>query len=43
VKGVGFGARGVLIVAMVAGYIFTPQPIRILQDLGVVLFLLSAD
>jgi len=41
IKGVGFGASGVLIVAMVFGYVFAPEPVRILQDLGIVLFLLS--
>jgi putative transport protein len=41
VKGVGFGASGVLIAAMVAGYLYAPEPIGILQDLGIVLFLLS--
>ena len=41
IKGVGFGASGVLIAAMVAGYVYAPEPIQILQDLGIVLFLLS--
>lgn len=41
IKGVGFGASGVLIAAMVAGYLYAPQPVQILQDLGIVLFLLS--
>ncbi|SDG29607.1 putative transport protein [Limimonas halophila] len=41
IKGVGFGASGVLIVAMVFGYVFAPEPVRILQNLGIVLFLLS--
>ncbi|MEX2470462.1 MAG: TrkA C-terminal domain-containing protein [Pseudohongiellaceae bacterium] len=41
IKGVGFGASGVLIAAMVAGYFYAPEPIQILQDLGIVLFLLS--
>lgn len=41
VKGVGFGASGVLIAAMFAGYFYAPEPIQILQDLGIVLFLLS--
>ena len=41
IKGVGFGASGVLIAAMVAGYLYAPEPIGILQDLGIVLFLLS--
>lgn len=41
IKGVGFGASGVLIAAMVAGYFYAPDPIQILQDLGIVLFLLS--
>ena len=40
VKGVGFGASGVLIVAMVAGYLYQFTPVPILQDLGIVLFLL---
>ncbi|MDZ7780798.1 MAG: TrkA C-terminal domain-containing protein [Gemmatimonadota bacterium] len=41
VKGVGFGSSGVLIVAMAAGYLYQFSPIPILQDLGIVLFLLS--
>lgn len=41
IKGVGFGASGVLIVAMAAGYLYQFEPILILQDLGIVLFLLS--
>lgn len=41
IKGVGFGASGVLIVAMAAGYLYQFDPIRILADLGIVLFLLS--
>ena len=41
IKGVGFGASGVLIAAMVAGYFYAPEPVQILQDLGIVLFLLS--
>jgi len=41
IRGVGFGASGVLIAAMVAGYFYAPEPIQILQDLGIVLFLLS--
>lgn len=41
VKGVGFGASGVLIVAMIAGYFFQFEPIHVLADLGIVLFLLS--
>lgn len=41
IKGVGFGASGVLIAAMFAGYFYAPEPIQILQDLGIVLFLLS--
>lgn len=40
IKGVGFGSSGVLIVAMIAGYIYQFEPIVILQDLGIVLFLL---
>ncbi|HKJ77789.1 MAG TPA: hypothetical protein VKA64_11365, partial [Gammaproteobacteria bacterium] len=40
IKGVGFGSSGVLIVAMLAGYLYQFEPIRILQDLGIVLFLL---
>lgn len=40
VKGVGFGSSGVLIVAMVAGYLYQFEPVTILQDLGIVLFLL---
>ncbi|MEX2489016.1 MAG: TrkA C-terminal domain-containing protein [Pseudomonadales bacterium] len=41
IKGVGFGSSGVLIIAMVAGYLYQFEPIIILQDLGIVLFLLS--
>ena len=41
VKGVGFGSSGVLIAAMAAGYLYQFEPIAILQDLGIVLFLLS--
>ncbi len=41
IRGVGFGASGVLITAMVAGYLYQFEPIQILQDLGIVLFLLS--
>ncbi|MAT65243.1 MAG: hypothetical protein CMN57_06335 [Gammaproteobacteria bacterium] len=41
IKGVGFGSSGVLIVAMIAGYLYQFEPIVILQDLGIVLFLLS--
>jgi len=41
IKGVGFGSSGVLIAAMVAGYFYAPEPVQILQDLGIVLFLLS--
>jgi putative transport protein len=41
IKGVGFGASGVLIVAMAAGYLYQFDPIHILADLGIVLFLLS--
>lgn len=40
IKGVGFGSSGVLIVAMIAGYFYQFEPIIILQDLGIVLFLL---
>ncbi len=40
IKGVGFGSSGVLIAAMVAGYFFQFEPIPILADLGIVLFLL---
>ncbi|MGM0540539.1 MAG: aspartate:alanine exchanger family transporter [Thermodesulfobacteriota bacterium] len=40
IKGVGFGASGVLIVAMIAGYFYQFEPVLILQDLGIVLFLL---
>ncbi|MCB1169262.1 MAG: hypothetical protein KDK25_02955 [Leptospiraceae bacterium] len=40
VKGVGFASSGTLIVAMAGGYFFQFQPIPILQDLGIVLFLL---
>ncbi|MDZ7811491.1 MAG: hypothetical protein U5L11_17360 [Arhodomonas sp.] len=40
IKGVGFGSSGVLIAAMVAGYLYQFEPIIILQDLGIVLFLL---
>lgn len=40
IKGVGFGASGVLIVAMLAGYLYQFDPVPILQDLGIVLFLL---
>jgi putative transport protein len=41
IKGIGFGSSGVLIAAMVAGYLYQFEPIPILQDLGIVLFLLS--
>lgn len=41
IKGVGFGSSGVLIAAMVAGYLYAFEPIDILADLGIVLFLLS--
>ncbi|MDZ7684766.1 MAG: TrkA C-terminal domain-containing protein [Gammaproteobacteria bacterium] len=41
IKGVGFGSSGVLIAAMVAGYLYALDPIPILADLGIVLFLLS--
>jgi len=40
IKGVGFGSSGVLIVAMVAGYFYQFEPVPILADLGIVLFLL---
>lgn len=40
IKGVGFGSSGVLIVSMVGGYFYQFEPIPILQDLGIVLFLL---
>ncbi|MCF8025305.1 MAG: hypothetical protein K9J79_12545 [Desulfobacteraceae bacterium] len=40
IKGVGFGSSGVLIVAMIAGYLYQFNPVPILQDLGIVLFLL---
>lgn len=40
IKGVGFGSSGVLIVAMLAGYLYQFEPVPILQDLGIVLFLL---
>lgn len=40
IKGVGFGSSGVLIAAMVVGYFYSPTIIPILQDLGIVLFLL---
>ncbi|WP_420427422.1 aspartate:alanine exchanger family transporter [Algiphilus sp.] len=40
VKGIGFGSSGVLIVAMAAGYLYQFEPVTILQDLGIVLFLL---
>ncbi|MFO8049883.1 MAG: hypothetical protein R6U29_12685, partial [Desulfosudaceae bacterium] len=40
IKGVGFGSSGVLIVAMIAGYFYQFNPVPILQDLGIVLFLL---
>ncbi|MES1939324.1 YidE/YbjL duplication [Salinisphaera sp. T5B8] len=40
IKGVGFGSSGVLIAAMVAGYFFQFEPVPILQNLGIVLFLL---
>ncbi|MFW6052007.1 MAG: aspartate:alanine exchanger family transporter [Myxococcota bacterium] len=41
IKGIGFGSSGVLIAAMVAGYLYELEPITILQDLGIVLFLLA--
>ncbi|MFP4561494.1 MAG: aspartate:alanine exchanger family transporter [Thiohalorhabdus sp.] len=40
IKGVGFGSSGVLIAAMVAGYFYQFDPLPILADLGIVLFLL---
>lgn len=40
IKGVGFASSGTLIVAMAGGYFFELEPIPILQDLGIVLFLL---
>ncbi len=40
IKGVGFGSSGVLIVAMIAGYFYQFNAVPILQDLGIVLFLL---
>lgn len=40
VKGIGFGSSGVLIAAMVAGYLYQFEPITVLADLGIVLFLL---
>lgn len=40
IKGVGFGSSGVLIAAIIVGYFYQFQPIAILQDLGIVLFLL---
>ena len=40
IRGVGFGSSGVLIVAMLAGYLYQFEPVAILQDLGIVLFLL---
>ncbi|MFC4350580.1 aspartate:alanine exchanger family transporter [Fodinicurvata halophila] len=40
IKGVGFGSSGVLIAAMVAGYFFQFEPVAILANLGIVLFLL---
>lgn len=40
IKGVGFGSSGVLIIAMVFGYFYQFDPVPILQDLGIVLFLL---
>lgn len=40
IKGVGFGSSGVLIAAMVAGYFYQFEPVPILQNLGIVLFLL---
>jgi putative transport protein len=40
IKGVGFGASGVLIAAMVGGYLYDFEPVPILADLGIVLFLL---
>lgn len=40
IKGIGFGSSGVLIVAMIAGYFYQFDPIPLLMDLGIVLFLL---
>ncbi|MFW5910092.1 MAG: hypothetical protein ACOCUM_04870, partial [Thiohalospira sp.] len=40
IKGVGFGSSGVLIAAMVGGYLYDFEPVPILADLGIVLFLL---
>ena len=40
IKGVGFGSSGVLIAAIIFGYFYQLQPVQILQDLGIVLFLL---
>ena len=40
IKGVGFASSGTLVVAMMGGYFFQFEPIPILQDLGIVLFLL---
>ena len=40
IKGIGFGSSGVLIVAMAAGYFFRFEPVAILANLGIVLFLL---
>ena len=40
IKGIGFGSSGVLIIAMIAGYFYQFDPIPLLMDLGIVLFLL---
>ncbi len=40
IRGIGFGSSGVLIAAMVAGYLYQFDPVRVLADLGIVLFLL---
>ncbi|MCC5815250.1 MAG: hypothetical protein JJT78_10870 [Leptospira sp.] len=40
VKGIGFGSSGVLIIAMLGGFLYQFEPIPILSDLGIVLFLL---
>lgn len=40
IRGIGFGSSGVLIAAMVAGYFYQFDPVQVLADLGIVLFLL---
>ena len=40
IKGIGFGSSGVLIAAMAGGYLYGFEPVPILADLGIVLFLL---